>query len=123
MTRLAACIGCGQICAPGPRCSRCRRSWERRYDQARPERHALYRSAPWRKLSAEVRASASRCTWCLRPLPLGQRVADHIESLEQRPDLALERSNLTVSCIGCNTRRGKNAKLPDPPTAWSDVTT
>jgi len=33
--------------------------------------------------------------------------------LDQRPDLALDRSNLVPSCYGCNNRRAANAKLPD----------
>jgi hypothetical protein len=50
----------------------------------------------------------------LKPLPLSKRIADHIIPLEQRPDLAYERSNLAVSCAADNRRRGHNAKLPDP---------
>jgi hypothetical protein len=49
----------------------------------------------------------------LRPLPFSKRVADHIIGLEQAPELALDRANLAVACVGCNTRRGRNAKLPD----------
>jgi 5-methylcytosine-specific restriction endonuclease McrA len=111
MTRLMACRGCGKLVAPGPRCSACRRSWERQYDHIRPEHHALYGTAEWRRLSAEVRAGASRCTYCL--LPTRRLVADHIIPLDQRPDLALERSNLAPACFGCNRRRAVNARLPD----------
>lgn len=114
MTRLASCAGCGILCAPGPRCSRCQRSAGRRYDATRPEHHKLYRTQAWRKLSAEVRAAESRCRWCLRPLPLSKRVADHIIPLAQAPDLALSRDNLAVACAGCNTRRGRWSKVPDP---------
>lgn len=111
MTRLSACLGCGQLCAPGPRCSRCQRVWARRYDDARPARHALYATAAWRRLSAEVRASATRCHWCLKPTR--KLAADHVIPIEQRPDLALDRDNLRPSCVPCNTRRGRNAKLPE----------
>ncbi len=111
MTRLARCIGCGQLVSPGPKCYACRRAAERQYDSARPEHHALYRTAAWRRLSAETRAGASRCHWCLKPTT--RLVADHVIPLDQRPDLALEPSNVVASCVGCNTKRGRNARLPD----------
>lgn len=111
VTRLVACVGCGQLVSPGPRCYTCRRAWVREYDAQRPARHALYHTAEWRRLSAEVRASARRCHWCLRPTR--RLVADHVIPIEQRPDLALDRENLVPACVGCNTRRGRNARLPD----------
>lgn len=111
MTRLQACKGCGMLVAPGPRCYACQRSRDRLYDQARPAHHALYSTAEWRRLSAEVRAGATRCHWCLKPTR--RLVADHVIPLDQRPDLALDRANLVASCVPCNTRRGRNAKLPD----------
>lgn len=112
MTRLAACLGgCGQLISPGPRCFDCRRKQAETYDRTRPEHHALYRTQEWRRLSAEVRANATRCTYCLKPTR--RLVADHIIPLDQRPDLALERSNLAPCCVPCNTRRARHAKLPD----------
>jgi 5-methylcytosine-specific restriction endonuclease McrA len=77
----------------------------------RPEFHTLYQTSAWKRLSAEVRAGATRCTWCLKPTR--RLVADHVIPLEQRPDLALDRSNLVPSCLPCNTRRGRNAKIPE----------
>lgn len=109
--RLQACIGCGQLVSPGPRCSRCRRSHEERYDATRPAHHALYATSAWKRLSSEIRANATRCHWCLKPTR--RLVADHVIPLEQAPDLALEPSNLVPSCFPCNTRRGRNAKLPE----------
>jgi 5-methylcytosine-specific restriction endonuclease McrA len=108
---LMACKGCGTLVSPGPRCGSCQRKWDRLYDDARPAHHALYGTAEWRRLSAEVRAGATRCTWCLKPTR--RLVADHVLPLDQRPDLALARSNLVPSCVPCNTRRGRNAKLPE----------
>lgn len=113
MTRLMACRGCGMLVSPGPRCSRCRRSWRAMYDHSRPDHHALYRTSKWKRLSAEVRAGAARCHWCLKPTR--RLIADHVIPLEVRPDLALERSNVVAACFACNTRRGRNAKLPDLP--------
>lgn len=110
---LSRCLGCGILCAPGPRCPSCQRAWTRLYDRARPAHHALYQTPEWRRLSAEVRASASRCHWCLKPTR--RLVADHVIPLDERPDLALERDNLRPSCIPCNTKRGRNARLPDLP--------
>jgi 5-methylcytosine-specific restriction endonuclease McrA len=99
------------LVSPGPRCPACQRVWTRLYDRTRPAHHALYATAAWKRLSAEVRASANRCHWCLKPTR--RLVADHVIPLDQRPDLALERSNLVAACVPCNTRRGRNAKLPD----------
>lgn len=67
MTRLVGCLGCGVLVYPGPRCYNCRTSQARLYDATRPAHHALYSTAAWRKLSAEVRAGATRCHWCLKP--------------------------------------------------------
>jgi 5-methylcytosine-specific restriction endonuclease McrA len=113
VTRFRACIVCGKLVmgSPGPRCEVCRRDWARRYDEAGPEHHRLYATLEWRRLSAEVRASATRCHWCLRPTT--RLVADHVEPLDRRPDLALDRANLVPACVPCNTRRGRNARLPD----------
>ncbi len=111
MTRLVGCLGCGILVSPGPRCYACQLARDKRYDATRPERHKLYATAEWRRLSAEVRDKATRCHWCLKPTR--KLVADHVLPLEQRPDLALDRANLVPSCVPCNTRRGRNAKLPD----------
>lgn len=111
MTRLSACLGCGVLVSPGPRCAACRRKKAEVYDATRPAHHALYSTAAWRRLSAEVRSDAARCHWCLKPTK--RLVADHVIPVDQRPDLALDRSNLVPSCVSCNTRRGRNAKLPD----------
>lgn len=111
MTRLVSCLGCGQLVAPGPRCSRCRRAFEERYNVTRPAHHSLYRTAAWRRLASEITSGATRCHWCLKPTR--RLVADHVIPLEERPDLAMERRNLVPSCFPCNTRRGRNAKLPD----------
>ena len=117
MTRVRLCSVCKAVILDGrgARCDECRRLWTRAYNAARPELHKVYQSPEWRKLSAEVRAGATRCTYCLRPFGPGVRVvADHVLPLDQRPDLALVRSNVVAACTGCNNRRGRNARLPDP---------
>lgn len=113
MTRLVLCVVCRSIVADGrgARCAECRRLWTRQYDASRPAHHQVYASPEWRKLSAEVRATATRCTWCLKPTR--RLIADHVIPVEQRPDLALDRSNVVPACFSCNTRRGRNARLPD----------
>src|SRR5450759_1181353 len=110
MTNLMSCKGCGLLVSPGPRCSRCQRSWERTYARTRPEHHNLYQTTRWKRLAAEVIAGATRCTWCLKPTT--KLLADHVLPVEQRPDLAFDRENVRPSCWGCNTRRGRNAKIP-----------
>lgn len=111
MTRLTPCKGCGMLVSPGPRCSACQRRWDALYDRHRPAHHTLYQTSAWKRLAAEVRTGATRCHWCLKPTT--RLVADHVIPLEQAPELALERSNLVASCFPCNTRRGRNARLPD----------
>jgi 5-methylcytosine-specific restriction endonuclease McrA len=113
MTRLLACVDCGKLVSPGPRCFDCRRTRSAIYNASRPQHHAFYATSAWRRLSLEVRKGATRCHWCLKPTR--KLVADHVIPLEDRPDLALERSNLVASCVPCNTRRGRNAKVPDLP--------
>jgi hypothetical protein len=111
---LRLCLGrCGQLVSPGPRCSACQRAHARLYAEARPAHHALYATPEWRRLSAEVRAGVSRCHWCLKSTR--RLVADHVLPIDQRPDLALDRTNCVPACFGCNTKRGRNAKLPDLP--------
>lgn len=116
MTRLHACLGgCGTLVATvSGRCYDCRRQRQQTYDKTRPEHHAVYRTSAWRKLSAEVRAAESRCRWCLKPIPFGQRIADHIVPLAEAPERAYDRTNLATSCKACNVRRGRWAKVPDP---------
>jgi 5-methylcytosine-specific restriction endonuclease McrA len=108
---MTTCLDCGTLVSPGPRCYRCRLVRGRQYDAARPDHHRLYRTAEWRRLSAEVRASATRCHWCLKPTT--RLIADHVVPIEQRPDLALSPDNVVAACFACNTRRGRNAKQPD----------
>ena len=111
--RLFPCRGSGQLVSPGPRCFRCRRAWGKAYDQGRPAHHAPYSTADWRRLSAEVRRRhpvVGAFTALSQPAASSPITSVPVEFA---PELALERSNLVASCIPCNTRRGRNAKLPD----------
>lgn len=114
--RLTTCLGCGRLVSPGPRCPDCKRTRTRIYDAARPSHHGVYGTAEWRRLSAAVRASATRCHWCGKLT--SRLVADHVRPLAERPDLAYELSNVVPSCVGCNVRRGRNLA----PTRWRQVT-
>ena len=113
MTRLDVCRGgCGMLVATGTgRCSACQRRWDAAYNRTRPEHHGLYRTSRWKRLAAEVTAGQTRCHWCLKPTT--RLVADHVVPVELHPSGAFDRSNLVAACVGCNTRRGRNAKLPD----------
>jgi 5-methylcytosine-specific restriction endonuclease McrA len=108
---LTSCLGCGKLVSPGPRCYECRRRWQQTYDAARPVHHTLYQTGAWKRLSAEVRAGATRCTYCLKPTT--RLIADHVIPVEVAPDRALDPTNVVPACFGCNTRRGRNAKLPE----------
>ena len=68
--------------------------------------------------SASARSAASLAAqgggyraWCLQPTR--RLVADHVSPIDQRPDLALERSDVVPACVACNVRRRRNGKLPD----------
>lgn len=112
MTRVRACVICSRVFSgQGARCPDCRHAWMVAYNAGRPEHHVLYTTPEWRRLSAEVRAGATRCFYCLRPTR--RLVADHVVPVDQDPSLALVRDNLRPCCIPCNTRRGRNAKLPE----------
>lgn len=72
---------------------------------ASPQRDALnqfYWSSAWRKLSARVIAEEPMCRLCGNA---ASREADHILTIRERPDLALERSNLRGACKPCHSRR------------------
>lgn len=118
MIRLRLCAVCHGLILDGrgARCAECRRLWSRGYDATRPEHHRVYQSPAWRKLAAEVRASAVRCHWCLKVTR--RLVADHRIPLAERPDLALERSNVVPSCYGCNSRRARGARLMPVDDGW-----
>ncbi len=78
-----------------------------RADKARAdETHVrMRRASNWRKVSELVR---QRCPLCCDPfnrhgdMPEPARQVHHVESFEQRPDLAFDLSNLAAVCTGCH---------------------
>ena len=91
------CIGCGVLIAKGGRCRPCTPK------RARPQGHPHTNTGRWKKLSAKVRKAQPWCLDCGATIDL---CADHIISVDERPDLAFEPLNLTTRCRTCNGRRG-----------------
>ena len=87
-----------------PRESRCQdhqRQRDRAYNtQQRPERHKFYHTPEWRALSKQVRSEQLYCACGAKT-----KQADHIQSIEERPDLALDRSNVVGRCLPCHSRK------------------
>ena len=66
----------------------------------RPARHAFYRSREWRALSKRVLEEQLYCTCGAKATQ-----ADHLQSIRERPDLALDRNNLVGMCRPCHSRK------------------
>lgn len=65
----------------------------------------------WRRLKARVIGEEPTCRIAIPEVcTLVSTTADHIEPVSERPDLALERTNLRGACQPCNRARGH---LPD----------
>jgi 5-methylcytosine-specific restriction protein A len=71
-------------------------------------RKSFYNSKSWREVRAHVLHRANyECEWCKeegRVTTEGLEV-DHIEELQDRPDLRLEVDNLRVLCKACHNKR------------------
>ena len=70
----------------------------------------FYGSAAWFRLRAKVRrlwlAQDKPCAWCGQPFrPVDKVFVDHVINRKQRPDLALDESNLECVHEPCNTRK------------------
>jgi hypothetical protein len=61
----------------------------------------FYKSRQWRKLSHRVLRERPICELCSQAR---SQIADHIETIFRRPDLALVRSNLWALCAHCSNR-------------------
>lgn len=95
-----------------------------------PERpkfvNPFYRSMEWRRLLARIiRARGRQCEdpQCRNPaVAKDDRIyGDHVLELRDRPDLALEETNILLRCASCHTlktnavARARNGGKPPPP--------
>lgn len=82
------------------RCDECEKQRHRDYQKTRTDGNEFYRSKPWRVLRAEQLREFPLCAMCQE---LGRvvaaTVADHVHPRRERPDLALEKSNLRSLCV------------------------
>lgn len=77
-----------------------------------PQAHRFYASAVWKRFRKQRRAEDPLCVDCTE----GGRVkpwADlhHVESLKERPDLALDPANIVGLCKECHGRRHRAEQL------------
>lgn len=68
---------------------------------------------PWRRLQAQVYAEETHCWICRHPVNQlisyphpDSRSVDHVVPVIERPDLALERSNVRLAHMRCNLSKG-----------------
>ena len=95
------CIDCLALAPPGKtRCEVHEQQRAREYNAQRPARHLFYRTPQWRALSKQVLREQP---WCACGATTTQ--ADHIKSVRERPELALERSNVVGMCLPCHSRK------------------
>lgn len=67
------------------------------------------RTRAWRQLSKQVCREEPRC-WLRYPgCTYWSTEGDHMAPVEERPDLALVRSNVRGACRHCNRKRGMGA--------------
>lgn len=110
------CLDCGTP-TTGSRCPEHTRAKYRERQRTRdPIPVQVYATAAWRRMADAVVAEADACHWCGTPAYVAKLTADHIHPIRERPDLALEPSNVVAACLSCqNRRRGR----PDVST-WAD---
>ena len=87
---------CGRVIGRGPRCTACQRAqWRARRAQRDPAELAFYGSSAWKRLRLETLEAADwTCSYCGRPC----NTAHHVVSYRERPDLALDPSNVRSAC-------------------------
>lgn len=73
----------------------------------------------WRKLRDQVVREEPVCTLQLdEGCTYWSQTADHIINRADRPDLAMERTNLRGACIHCNAVRGGRDRHTRPAKRW-----
>jgi len=93
---LCAYPGCGRLTSGG-RCDEHRGEYDR---SQRPARHRLYHSKRWERTSKRYRQRHPLCARCRRPAAL----VHHVQTIEARPDLAFDWSNLEALCSDCHNK-------------------
>jgi len=91
---LRVCTDCPALVGPGE--SKCGEHRKPRAGYIRPARHAFYGTAAWKRFRREaLDILGRRCVECGST----DRIElDHIKSVEDRPDLALEITNVRPLC-------------------------
>lgn len=102
--------GCRNYIRGGSHCQDCKRRQDQRYNAKRPDAEIFYKHAPWLKLRRMQLRSEPLCRTCkaagrITPAEL----VDHIIPFKERPDLALDQSNLRSLCSSCHARVGARA--------------
>lgn len=70
----------------------------------------------WRKLKDQVVREEPVCWLRFTVCTYWSQTADHVHTVKQRPDLAMERTNLRGACHACNQQRNdKPVELLPPP--------
>lgn len=60
----------------------------------------------WRKLAKQVALEEPTCWLRFEGCTIRSTTGDHVIPVVDRPDLALERSNVKGACSSCNYKRG-----------------
>src|SRR6185437_10146984 len=97
--------GCPEITAEGY-CARHQAERRAQYDrEQRPERCNLYSTSAWRTLRRWQLSQHPACEICKAEgrMTLASLV-HHVQTVEDRPDLALSRANLMSLCDSCHSR-------------------
>lgn len=71
-------------------------------------RKSFYNSKSWQEVRAYVlQRDNYECTWCREEgrVTTDDLEIDHIEELQDRPDLKLEPDNLRTLCMACHNKR------------------
>ena len=122
MPEMHVCVSCSKLipretvvdhrcpgCAERKSQSRTRKPRTREAEARRraSPRARLYRSSAWKRVRLAVLSrDGYRCHWCGGTA----NEADHLKSIDERPDLALDLENIVAACKPCNASRGARTK-------------